>query len=217
MQPKLQDPPAATTYEAAATRLGLRRITTVRDELRREAGRELERPLRQAAAVAVLRNPWLDEGLEGDLGPATERIAPILGKLLSDRLIQALGGVEHIEAFGKAALVGLDGELEHAGALIHTPYFGNIVRELLEGTSVLCFADGRSTAGADLRVPLWHKTHATSRKHYQTMDVHLADAPRADEICVIAAASDGPRPFPRIGDRSTDRPITTEILEGLLS
>lgn len=216
MQQKLESPPSPTAFEELATRCGVRRVTTVRDELRREAGRTLQRPLRQAAAVAVLRNPWLGEGPESDLGPATERIAPVLGKILSDRLVRALGGVGRIEAFGKAALVGLDGELEHAGALIHTPYFGNIVRELLEGTSVLCFADGRAEPGTDLRVPLWHKTHATSRKHYQTMEVHLPDAPRADEICVIAAASDGPRPFPRIGDRSTDRPITTEILEGLL-
>lgn len=202
---------------AALVDLGVRSIFVVCDEVRTEAGSPLRRPVKQAAAYAVLRNPWLGTGQDVDLAPDVERIAPILAKALSDRLILTLGGAGSIEAFGKAALVGLDGEVEHAGALIHTPYFGNIVRELLQGTSVLCFADGRSHAGADIRVPLWHKTHATSRQYYQTMDVHLPEAPHSHEICVIAAASNGPRPFPRIGDRKTDRPITTEILEGLLS
>ncbi|WP_129659726.1 amino acid synthesis family protein [Rothia uropygialis] len=199
-----------------ATRIGLRSLTTVCDELRLEVGIPLQRPLSQAAAIAVVKNPWLEQGTPNDLGAAAEFIAPVLGKILTDQLISSLGDVENVEAFGKAALVGIGGELEHAGALIHTPYFGNIVRELLEGTSVLCFTDGRSAPGSDLRVPLWHKTRATSRDHYQTMEVHLPDAPRADEICVIAAAANGPRPFPRLGDRQTDRPITAEILKGIL-
>lgn len=207
---------ARTAFEGLAQQLGVRKLTVLRDEIRQEAGAPLQTPLQQAAAIAVLPNPWLGKGPEEDLSEATRRIAPVLGKLLSDRLIDSLGGVDNIEAFGKAGLVGLDGELEHAGALIHTPYFGNIVRELLDGTSVLCFADGRAAASTSIRVPLWHKQHATSRKHYQTIDVHLPDAPHADEICVIAAASTGPRPFPRIGDRSTDGQVTTEILKGLI-
>ncbi len=90
------------------------------------------------------------------------------------------------------------------------------MRELLEGTSVLCFADGRAAASASIRVPMWHKTHATSRDHYQSIDVRLPDAPQPDEICVIAAAANGPRPFARIGDRRTDGTVTTDILKGLL-
>ena len=62
---------------------------------------------------------------------------------------------------------------------------------------------------------MWHKTHATSRDHYQTIDLRLTDAPKSDELCVIAAASTGPRPFARIGDRRTDGAVTTEILKGL--
>lgn len=207
----------ATTFEELGARMGVRRIFTVTEEIRAEAGSAPERPVRRAACVAVLRNPWLGEGVSADLSPATERTAPVLAKLLADRLIASLGGVERIEAFGKAALVGTAGELEHAGALIHTPYFGNVLRELLGGTSVLCFADGRGEPGSDLRVPLWHKTHATSRRHYQTLDIHLADAPHAGEICVVAAASDGPRPFHRIGDRTTDPAVSADILKGLLS
>lgn len=111
--------------------------------------------------------------------------------------------------------MGINGEIEHAGAPIHAPYFGNIVRELLEGTSVLCFADLRGIPSQSIRVPIWNKTHATSRDHYQTRDLYLADALHTDGICVLAAASTGTRPFPRIGDRRTDGNVTTEILKGL--
>ena len=197
--------------------IGLRSVTTVCDEILSESGTPLDRPLRQVASVAVVENPWVGGGAEQDLGPEAREVAPVLGKILSDQVVSALGGVDDVATFGKAALVGTEGELEHAGALIHTPYFGNIVRELLEGTSVLCFADGRAIPGTDVRIPLWHKTHATSRDHYQTIDVHLTDAPREDEICVVVAASDGPRPFPRLGDRRTDAPITSEILKGKLT
>ena len=139
----------------------------------------------------------------------------MLAKLLSDRLLQALGGAEKVEAFGKAALVGSDGELEHAGALIHTPFFGNLLREALGGTSIICFVDGRGVPGESLRVPMWHKTAAATRTHYQTLDLSLPDAPHAGEIAVIAAASTGPRPHARIGDRTTDQVITSEILKGI--
>lgn len=221
-------------FEELAQRLGVRTITTHREEILAEAGVALSRPLQQAAAVAVLRNPWIDIDQHSDidphedagshsdvdpysdLGPATETIAPVLAKVLTDRLLSTLGSAENVEAFGKGAVVGVGGEIEHAGALIHTPYFGNIVREMLEGTSVICFADGRSGPSTSLRVPMWHKTHATSRDHYQTIDIHLSDSPRADEICVIAAAATGPRPFARIGDRRTDGTVTTEILKGLV-
>ncbi|RBP68047.1 amino acid synthesis protein [Brevibacterium sanguinis] len=205
-----------SSFEELARRLGVRTVTVHVDEILSESGESLDRPLRQAAAVAVLANPWQGTGPDHDLSPAAVEIAPVLAKVLTDRLLAALGPAGEIEAFGKAALVGTNGELEHAGALIHTPYFGNIMREMLEGSSVLCFADGRTGPSATVRVPMWHKTHATSRDHYQSLEVHTPDAPRADEICVIAAASTGPRPFPRIGDRSTDGTVTTEILKGLI-
>jgi hypothetical protein len=206
-----------TTYEELAASLGVRRRTTTVEELAADGGTAIATPLRRAAAVAVLRNPFLDGGTDADLAPETQRVAPVLARLLSDRLLAALGGAANIETFGKAAVVGTAGELEHAGALIHTPYFGNLVREFLEGTSVLCFTDGRAEPGDHVRVPMWHKTHATNRNHYQSIDVSLPDAPHADELAVIAVASTGPRPHPRIGDRTTDKPIDATILEGLLA
>jgi Amino acid synthesis len=200
----------------AEAAIGLRKLVLYRDDVITEAGRAPEAAARRASVAAVLRNPWLGTGPTADLSAATSRVAPVLARLLTDRLLAALGGVDEIEAFGKAAIVGTSGELEHAGALIHTPYFGNLMREFLGGESIICFADTRADAGESLVVPLWHKTHAATRSHYQTISARVPDAPRADEIVVIAAASTGPRPHPRIGDRLTDPTITSQNLETLL-
>jgi hypothetical protein len=200
-------------YDDIAAAIDLRRILVAVEELPANANSAV--PLHRASATAVIRNPWLGTGTDEDLLPRAERIAPVLAKLLTDRLIDALGGVENIEAFGKAALVGFHGEIEHASALIHTPYFGNIVRDALNGTSILCFVDGRSEPGSVLRVPLWHKTEASTRDYYQSLDVFLPDAPQEGEIAVIAVASTGPRRNARLGDRATDLPVTSEILKGI--
>ncbi|WP_328531348.1 amino acid synthesis family protein [Nocardioides sp. NBC_00368] len=192
----------------------LRKLVTYRDEVVLEAGHAPVVPARRASVAAVISNPWLGTGPEHDLSEVVSDIAPTLARLLTDRLVDSLGGVDAIEAFGKAALIGSAGEIEHGGALIHTPYFGNLMREFLGGESIICFADTRADAGQPLVVPLWHKTHAATRSHYQTVDVRVSDAPRAGEIVVVAAASTGPRPHPRIGDRSTDPAITSLTLEG---
>ncbi|MCT2594576.1 amino acid synthesis family protein [Streptomyces sp. N2-109] len=193
--------------------IDLRKLVVYREAVVTEAGEAPAQPARRASVAAVIRNPWAGAGPSTDLSSEQARVAPVLAKLLTDRLITALGSVEEIESFGKAAIVGTAGEIEHAGALIHTPYFGNLVREFLQGESIICFADTRAEAGETLIVPLWHKTHAATRSHYQTISARVADAPCADEIVVIAAASTGPRPHPRIGDRTTDFAVTTETLE----
>lgn len=203
--------------DASAERIALRKLVTHRDVVATEAGASPVRPAHRASAAAVIRNPWVGTAPHTELLEEQARVAPVLAGLLTDRLIGALGGADRIEAFGKAAIVGSSGEIEHAGALIHTPFFGNLVREFLQGESIICFADTRAAAGEDLVVPLWHKNHAATRSHYQTVNARVPDAPRADEIVVIAAASTGPRPHPRIGDRTTDRAVTTENLEEVLS
>jgi hypothetical protein len=197
--------------------IGLRKLVLYRDVVLTEAGQAPQQPARRASVAAVVRNPWLGAGPVSDLSAEVSRIAPVLARTLTDRLVHALGGVQEIEAFGKAAIVGTAGEIEHAGALIHTPFFGNLMREFLQGESIICFADTRAEAGEALVVPLWHKTHAATRSHYQTITARVPDAPRTDEIVVIAAASTGPRPHPRIGDRRTDPVITAENLETVLS
>lgn len=190
----------------------LRRTTVYRELVLSENGAAPARPTLRATAAAVVRNPWIGTGTEHDLGPEVEAMAPVLAAELTDRLLACLGGVDAVEAFGKAAVVGTAGELEHAGALIHTPYFGNLVREFLGGESIICFADTRADAGETLVVPMWHKTAAATRSHYQTVTARVADAPRADEIVVVAAASTGPRPHPRIGDRRTDPAVSAASL-----
>ncbi|MFJ9127577.1 MULTISPECIES: amino acid synthesis family protein [unclassified Streptomyces] len=195
------------------TRGRLRKVVTVVDEVLLELGRPVATPVRRVAAAAVIENPWAGRGFVADLQPEVEEIAPGIGRLLTDRLIETLGGVEHVEAFGKAAVVGLDGEIEHGGALIHTPYFGNVLRELTEGTSIIVFSDDRLAAGEPLTVPVWHKTAAATRSHYQTVQIRVPDAPRPDEIVVVAAAASGPRPNARIGDRRQDPVVRLADLE----
>ena len=197
--------------------IGLRKLVVYREVVMAEAGAAPLRPARQASVAAVVTNPWAGTGPTQDLSVQVARIAPVLARVLTDRLVAALGGVDAIEAFGKAAIVGKAGELEHGGALIHTPYFGNLMREFLGGESIICFADTRAEAGEPLVVPLWHKSQAATRSHYQTVSVRVPDAPRADELVIVAAASTGPRPHPRIGDRTTDPAVTTKTLESALS
>lgn len=197
---------------ASPARVGIRKVVLYRETVLSESGREPARPSERATVAAVIANPWVGTGPTTDLSPEVAVIAPVLARLLTDRLIEALGGADRIEAFGKAAVVGTAGEIEHAGALIHTPYFGNLMRDFLGGESIICFADTRAEAGEALVVPMWHKTRAATRSHYQTITARVSDAPRADEVVVIAAASTGPRPHPRIGDRTTDPVITAESL-----
>lgn len=196
---------------------GVRKVVTVVEEVLLELGRPVATPVRRVAVAAVLRNPWAGRGFVADLQPAVEEVAPELAQLLTGKLIDALGGADRVEAFGKAAVVGLDGEIEHGGALIHTPYFGNVLRELTGGTSIIVFSDDRLPAGEPLTVPLWHKTAAATRSHYQTVQIRVPDAPRPDELVVVAAAASGPRPNARIGDRRTDPAVRLLDLEKLES
>ena len=174
-------------------------------------------PAVRATAAAVVANPWLGGRATDDLGEQVVEIAPILARKLTDLLIRELGGVDAIEAFGKAAIVGTDGEIEHGAALIHTPFFGNLVREYFDGESIICFADDRGDAGASLVVPLWHKNAAATRTHYQTITTRIGDAPRPGEIVVVLGASTGPRPHSRIGDRLTDPVVKADTIGELIS
>lgn len=195
----------------------LRKIVFYKELLLSENGAAPAHCTVKATAAAVIDNPWLGTGPETDLQPATAEIAPWLAKVLTDRLLAGLGGSQEIQAFGKAAIIGTDGELEHGAALIHTPYYGNLVREFLGGESIICFSDQRAEAGELLMVPMWHKNAAATRTHYQTAAARVPDAPRPGEIVIIAAASTGPRPHPRIGDRTTDPIIKAQNLENVFS
>jgi hypothetical protein len=191
----------------------IRKIVVHREELLTELGLPVRAGTCRVSAAAVVANPWLGRGLVDDLQAEAASLAPRLARELTARLVAAVGGVDGVEAFGKAAIVGLDGEIEHGAALMHTPYFGNVLRELLDGTSIICFSEERAEAGATLSVPMWHKTAASTRSHYQAVSVRVPDAPRPDEIVVVAAVSSGPRPNARIGDRRTDPRVQLADLE----
>ena len=188
--------------------MNIRKVVCSTDEIRLERGEGVSSSTVRAVAAAVIKNPWLGQtSTRESLQAEVEAVAPDLALLLTEYLLDVLGGTEGIETFGKGAVVGLDGELEHGAALLHTPYFGNLLRERLGGTEYISWSDVRGTPGTLLVVPTINKTQGGLRSHFVTVPVSVADAPRGDEIVVIAAAANGPRPNARIGDRTTDREV----------
>jgi Amino acid synthesis len=169
-----------------------------------EGGRAAPRPLRLIAAAAVLRNPWAGRGFVEDLKPEIHTVAPELGALLTGMILDAAGGPDAVEGYGKAAVVGLGGELEHANALIHTLRFGNNYRQAVGAKTYLAFTNVRGAANTPVMIPLMDKHDEGRRSHYQTVHFAIPDAPGADEIIVALGASTGGRPHHRIGDRYQD-------------
>ncbi len=169
-----------------------------------EGGRAAPRPLKLIAAAAVVRNPWAGLGFVEDLKPAIHAVAPELGELLTKMILDNAGSGEAVEGYGKAAVVGLNGELEHASALIHTLRFGNHYRTAVAAKSYLAFTNTRGPANAPIMIPLMDKNDEGRRSHYLTIQFAIPDAPAADEIVVALGASIGGRPHHRIGDRYQD-------------
>lgn len=169
-----------------------------------EGGKPAETPLKMVAAIAVIRNPWAGQGFVEDLRPAIHDCAPGLGELLTRMILDATGGGDKVEGYGKSAIVGVNGEVEHASALIHTLRFGNHFREAVGAKSYLAFTNTRGPANASLQIPLMDKNDGGRRSHYLTIQTAVADAPGPDEIVVALGASVGGRPHHRIGDRYQD-------------
>ncbi|MFC2250968.1 amino acid synthesis family protein [Labrys portucalensis] len=169
-----------------------------------EGGRAVPRPLKLFAAMAVVKNPWAGRGFVDDLKPEIHAVAPVLGELLTKMILEAVGSGEAVEGYGKSAVVGLDGEIEHASALIHTLRFGNHYRQAVGAKSYLAFCNTRGPANAPIMIPLMDKNDEGRRSHYLTIQAAIADAPAADEIVVALGASVGGRPHHRIGDRYQD-------------
>ncbi|MBB5574919.1 MULTISPECIES: amino acid synthesis family protein [Rhizobium] len=169
-----------------------------------EGGKAAQVPLKLFTAYAVVKNPWAGRGFVEDLKPEIHAVAPILGELLTKMLIEAVGSGDAVEAYGKCAVVGLDGELEHASALIHTLRFGNHYRHAVGAKSYLAFCNTRGPANAPIMIPLMDKNDEGRRSHYLTIQTAIPDAPAADEIVVALGASIGGRPHHRIGDRYQD-------------
>lgn len=182
----------------------IRKTVVYVEETLIEGGKPAERPLRLLAAAAVIRNPWLGRGFVEDLRPEVHAMAPVLGELLTGEILKLAGSGEAVEGYGKAAIVGTDGEIEHASAMIHTLRFGNRFRKAVGAKSYLSFTNTRGPANTPVVIPLMHKLDEGMRSHYLTIQFSILDAPAHDEIVVALGGSIGGRPHHRIGDRYRD-------------
>jgi len=185
----------------------IRKIAVWVEETHREIGQVISPATRKAVAVAVIKNPFAGSYTE-DLTPLMD-IGAELGGLLGDKCVAALG-IEpaQAESYGKAAMVGEGGELEHAAAILH-PKLGAPLRVAVEkGAALVPSSKKMGGPGQALDVPLGHKDAAYVRSHFDGIEVRLNDAPRADEIMVAVAVTDSGRPLPRVGG------LTHEQAEG---
>ena len=176
----------------------IRKIIVQTDEVRVEMGRDIDPPVRKALAMAVIESPCAGRYVE-NLDELVA-IGEELGALLGARCVQALGiapGAAH--SYGKAAIVGEAGELEHAAAVLH-PKLGAPLRLAVEkGAALVPSSKKIGGLGTAIDVPLGHKDAAYVRSHFDAMEARVSDAPRANEIVVAVVVTDGGRPLARIG------------------
>ena len=185
----------------------IRKIVTIVEDTVREMDRTVDPVTRKAAAVAIIENPCAGEFVEDLEG--LMRIGEELGDLLGCRAVKALGvSPGDIQSYGKAAIDGAAGELEHAAAILH-PRLGKPLRAAVEkGAALVPSSKKMGAAGTPIDVPLGHKDAAYVRSHFDGMEVRIHDAPRGNEILVAVAVTDSGRPFPRVGG------LTHEDAEG---
>ncbi|WP_171173479.1 amino acid synthesis family protein [Ruegeria sp. HKCCD8929] len=181
----------------------IRKIAVNVEETHIEAGRDIAPPTRKAVAVAVIENPCAGRYVD-DLSELMETGAE-LGALLGRRCVEALGiAPEQAESYGKSAMVGENGELEHAAAILHPKLGAPLRKEVEKGAALVPSSKKMGSSGQVLDVPLGHKDAAYVRSHFDGIEVRLNDAPRAGEIMVAVAVTDSGRPLPRVGGLTTD-------------
>ena len=176
----------------------IRKMVTIVEETIREMDQEVTPPTRKAAAIAVVENPFCGRYVE-DLGELMD-IGAELGGTLGKKCLEALHiGPEKAESYAKACIVGTDGELEHAAAILH-PKLGKPFRDALgRGLALIPSVKKRGPAGCTVDVPINHKDAAFVRSHFDGMTVSVEDAPRRDELMVVLVVTDSGRPLPRVG------------------
>jgi hypothetical protein len=176
----------------------IRKLLVQVDETRLEMGQAIDPPTRRAVAMAVIENPCA-----GRYVSSLDELIAIgeeLGALLGQKCVSALGiAPGQAQSYGKAAIVGEAGELEHAAAILH-PKLGAPLRQAVEkGAALVPSSKKRGGMGTAIDVPLGHKDAAFVRSHFDAVEARVADAPRANEIVVAVAVTDSGRPLPRIG------------------
>lgn len=180
----------------------IRKIVTLTEEIRRENGKELTEPVRKCAVMAVIKNDGAGKYIE-DLQAFIDN-GDILGEFLTKKAMEVLGR-ENIESFGKGAIVGADGEIEHGAAMNHVK-FGNAMRRALgyPCKAIVPSTVTRGGPGTTLDVPLIHREANLVRSHFDAMKVSVYDAPRADELVIVAAFATEGRPLARLGGLKKD-------------
>jgi hypothetical protein len=184
----------------------IRKIGVWVEETHREGGKTISPATRKAVAAAVIENPFAGRYVE-DLTPLME-IGAELGGLLGEKCVAALG-IEpgQAESYGKAAMVGENGELEHAAAILH-PKLGAPLRKAVEkGAALVPSSKKRGGLGQDLDIPLGHKDAAYVRSHFDGVEIRFNDAPRPNEILVAVAVTDSGRPLPRVGGLTAEQAV----------
>ena len=176
----------------------IRRIVVQIDEVWAENGQAVSPPTRRALAMAVIENPFAGRYVENL--DALITVGEELGALLGQRCVQALGITPaQAQSYGKAAIVGEAGEIEHAAAILH-PKLGAPLRAAVEkGAALVPSSKKMGGMGATIDVPLGHKDAAYVRSHFDALEARVTDAPRANEIVVCVAVTDSGRPKPRVG------------------
>ncbi|GAA1007721.1 peptide synthetase [Acrocarpospora pleiomorpha] len=184
----------------------IRKISIFIEDLVHDESRDIDDGgWRTVVAAAVIENPWFGRGFVENLSPEALPLAAELGRLLAEHVVEAIGGADRLQAYGRAAMVGLGGEIEHTSAIIHTPSFGAAVRSVTKSQSLLYSTNARVPAGTCITLPGTHRDDDSLRDYYMSFDAVLVDAPREDEIVVALGGASGARPFARLGSRATDR------------
>jgi len=184
----------------------IRKIAVNIEETHQEMGKSISPATRKAVAVAVIENPFAGTYVE-DLSDLME-IGAELGALLGRKCIEALGiSPSEAESYGKSAMVGENGELEHAAAILHPKLGAPLRKEVEKGAALVPSSKKMGGLGQVLDVPLGHKDAAYVRSHFDGIEVRLNDAPRANEIMVAVAVTDSGRPLPRVGGLSAEEAV----------
>lgn len=180
----------------------IRKIVTSCTETLSEGGKDLDRPIKKVAVMAVIENPYAGKEYSEDLSELTE-IGEYLGTFLAEKGAEILGS-DKVESYGKGCIVGENGELEHSSAILH-PKLGKPFRAVIGGgKAIIPSAEKVAGIGATLDVPIGFKDASFVRSHYDAVEVYIPDAPKANEIVVALCMSDGGRPHPRIGGLTKD-------------
>jgi hypothetical protein len=178
--------------------VAIRKLVVQVDEIRIEMGRPVDPATRRALAMAVIANPFA--GRYADSLEELTVIGEELGGLLGAKCVEALGiRPDQAESYGKAAIVGEGGELEHAAAILHPRMGAALRRAVSKGAALVPSAKKMGGLGTAIDVPLGHKDAAFVRSHFDAIEARIADAPRAREILVAIAVTDSGRPLARVG------------------